>query len=739
MVSTNPRERWFLLASTVAALTAGAAHSRPTSEIAQPPLAARVKPILTEGGMRFKDLNGNVRLDPYEDWRLPTAARVDDLLARMTVTEKAGLMLIDTLNAGCEGAVPAKAFEMVHEQHMRRFILRNVVTAKPACGPDNGFRPGSSVTPSQAAQFTNAMQVLAEGTRLGVPVMFKSNQRNHVESDARQGVSEAAGSFTAFPKEAGLAAAALGQGYRKTGKLMGDMDVLRDFGRVMGAEWRAIGLRGMYGFTADLGTEPRWYRFHETFSENGDLTADIISTLVATLQGPSLTPTSNVALTIKHFPGGGPQEAGLDPHYSFGKHQIYPADRFAEHLKPFRAAIAAGTSSIMPYYGVPIGLTHDGVRYSRLGMAFSKQIVTDLLRGQYGFKGYVNSDTGIITDRGWGLEDRPVPERVATAVNGGTDILSGFAKVSTITDLVDQKLVSEARVDEAARRLLSELFALGLFENPYVDADKAGDLLGSDAHRAVALDTQRKSIVLLQNKLQGRAGATLPLRAGARVYVLGMGGAELAAAGYKVTDGAGAAGARPTAAGHDYAVVRVTVRNVGTQAYRSDDPATGLNPKHLDPATGKPWGAQDACVTRGQKPCTDDGLIFGGALPWEVEALSFTTMSRTTSWSITPSLAEIQAVMREAGPEHTVISIDFRQPYVLDAESGLRNAGAILATFGVGDRALADVLRGAFKPEGRLPFALPASLEAVRNNAPDAAGYAKRDTLYPFGHGLTYR
>jgi beta-glucosidase len=90
------------------------------------------------------------------------------------------------------------------------------------------------------------------------------------------------------------------------------------------------------------------------------------------------------------------------------------------------------------------------------------------------------------------------------------------------------------------------------------------------------------------------------------------------------------------------------------------------------------------------------------------------------------------------GAENTILSIDFRQPYVLDAESGLLDAGAILATFGVSDAALMDVITGKFKPAGKLPFALANTLEAIKKQDPDAPGYPEEDTLFPFGFGLTY-
>jgi len=141
---------------------------------------------------------------------------------------------------------------------------------------------------------------------------------------------------------------------------------------------------------------------------------------------------------------------------------------------------------------------------------------------------------------------------------------------------------------------------------------------------------------------------------------------------------------------------------------------------------------------RARRPNVALGLLFGGALPWEVGNLSFTTMAASRSWEITPSLAEIRAVMQEVGAVRTVLSINFRNPYVLDEASGLRQAGALLAEFGSSDRALLDILSGRFKPQGRLPFALAASLEAVHTQQSDTPGYPPADTLFPFSFGLRH-
>ena len=189
-------------------------HGEPAS------LEARVKDVLTEQGRQFKDLNANGRLDTYEDWRKPVEARVADLVEQMTLEEKAGLMLIDTVNASCDpatsefGTVPPTALDFIGTQQMHRFIFRNVVDSgeRGACQVGGGgFATNVRVTPAEAATFMNEIQELSEGTRLGIPVLYKSNARNHIDAQARAGINEAAGAFSAFPKEAGIAAAALGE------------------------------------------------------------------------------------------------------------------------------------------------------------------------------------------------------------------------------------------------------------------------------------------------------------------------------------------------------------------------------------------------------------------------------------------------------------------------------------------------------------------------------------------------
>lgn len=649
----------------------------------QPDIEARAVDILHVDQLEFKDLNKNGKLDMYEDWRQPVDNRIDDLIDQMTLEEKVGFLLINTLNPEAYGKVSENGVRYIEDEKMTRFIFRSTVVENPerSSSGGGGFG-GGQISPYEAAQFTNSVQEIAENTRLGIPVVFKSNARNHVSFDARAGINVESGAFSAWPKEAGLAATQ-------------DTELIAEFANIMREEWTSIGLRAMYGYMADLATEPRWYRIHETFTEDSEWASEIITTLVKNLQGDSLN-SKSVALTMKHFPGGGPQEGGGDPHYDYGKNQVYPAGMFEYHVAPFKAAIDAGVSSIMAYYGIPVGqkyLPND------VGMAFSKGIVTDLLRNELGFKGYVNSDTGIIGGRAWGLEDKTNEEQIIIAVEAGTDVLSGFSDNKMILDLVESGKISEERIELSVSRLLKEQFELGLFENPYVDPNRAAYIVGNPSFQRKADIAQRKSIVLLQNNMN--LPLVMPERNDSLVlFTMGVdteifndrswSGVKAIAGDYNPENGQ-----LPNIGDDvDYAVIRVNVLNSGGR--------------------------------------------MGGSIPEELDLLAFSDMVGSQSWQITPSLTDIKTVMNKVGAENTILSIDFRNPYVLDKDCGFLDAGAILATFGVRSEAVMDIIMGNFTPTGKLPFALANSAEAIVRQDSDAPGYPEEDTLFPFGFGLTY-
>jgi len=483
------------------------------SKYVQPELGSRTVDILEDNGLQFKDLNKNGVLDNYEDWRLTTDERVADLLSQMTLEEKVGFMLISTINmAGSSmrpvpGAprqkitsdfseeetvmdmnfftrkpLPIPALFIsgttkgVNERHLRHFIIRANTEAKTM------------------AVWSNKLQALAESTRLGIPVILASNPRNHITNDYAIGIGLGRTVFSKWPGTLGLAA-------------MRDFGLTREFAESAAKEWVAVGIRKGYQYMADLATEPRWARIEGTFGEHGELAANMVREITLGFQGEQLG-NHSVALTTKHFPGGGPQVDGQDPHFDWGKDQHYPGGMFDYHLKPFIAAIDAGTSAIMPYYAKPINTEHEEVAF-----AYNRGILNDLLRVKLGFKGIINSDTGPIFMMPWGVEELSVYERYQKALDAGVDLFSGIADPAPLLETINKGLVTEARIDESVSRLLTEKFELGIFENSYLDEETADSIVGNEKIQERANLAFRKSIVLLRNE-----SSLLPLKPGTKIY-----------------------------------------------------------------------------------------------------------------------------------------------------------------------------------------------------------------------------
>ncbi|MCX6193119.1 MAG: glycoside hydrolase family 3 C-terminal domain-containing protein [Cytophagales bacterium] len=469
----------------------------------QPVIVAVKTPTLRVGKLSFKDLNKNNKLDKYEDWRLSASERAKDLVAQMTLEEKVGFMLISTtrmggdqvFNNGVQGSAGPrpKITEGFNEEDQVQST--NMFTRKPLASPNMGaagttkgvtqfhlrhFILRANAEPAILAKWSNNLQELCESTRLGIPAIVASNPRNHVTTDASVGLSVGVTSFSKWPGELGLAA-------------MRDFTLTRKFAETAATEWRAVGLRKGYMYMADLATEPRWGRVEGTFGEDADLASNMITQIVLGFQGTKLS-SSSVAMTTKHFPGGGPQENGQDSHFDWGKFAHYPGGMFDFHVKPFKAAIAAGTSAIMPYYSAP-----KGKEFEEVGFSFNKAMIGDLLQGKLGFKGIINSDTGPIEMMPWGVENITIPERYQKALNAGVDIFSGSADPTTLIEVVKKGMVSEERINQSVAKLLKEKFDLGLFENPYVNVEDAVKIVGNKEATAAADLALRKSIVLLRN------------------------------------------------------------------------------------------------------------------------------------------------------------------------------------------------------------------------------------------------
>lgn len=478
----------------------------------QPDLGAKKATILTIGKLKFKDLNKNNKLDAYEDWRLPVEARIKNLIDQMTLEEKVGFMLISTTRLSGDysfqqNAPKAEIGSGFNEEDLVQTV--NMFTRKPlaipnmaSAGTSKGvnqfhlrhFILRANTSPKIMAEWSNNLQEICEASRLGIPAIIASNPRNHVTTDAAIGLSVGSTAFSKWPGELGLAA-------------MRDFKLTREFAEIAAKEWSAVGLRKGYMYMADLATEPRWMRVEGTFGENADLSYEMIKNIVIGFQGTKLGKGS-VAMTTKHFPGGGPQMGGQDSHFDYGKFAHYPGGMFDYHVKPFKAAIEAGTSSIMPYYSAP-----KGKEFEEVGFSFNKAIVNDLLKGKLGYQGIINSDTGPIDMMPWGVENLTIHERYQKALNAGVDIFSGAADPTLLLETVRKGMVSEERINQSVGKLLKEKFDLGLFENPYVDVDLAVKTVGNAAFQQKADLALRKSIVLLRNESK-----LLPLKAHTKVY-----------------------------------------------------------------------------------------------------------------------------------------------------------------------------------------------------------------------------
>lgn len=470
--------------------------------------------LTTADGFNYRDLNHNGRLDIYEDRRQPVMARVDDLLKQMNIDEKAGMLFINGARVNDDGSIgdrPAKgmfafapnALKLIREKKMNHFNLWAVPS------------------PAALAKWYNEMQrYVQDSTRLGIPVTIASDPRNHFSSNV---FAMTAKTFSQWCEPLGFGA-------------IGDSALTRQFADISRREYLAVGIREALHPQIDLATEPRWPRISGTFGEDAVLTAKMAKAYILGYQGDQLD-SNSVATMTKHFPGGGPQKEGLDPHFPFQKGQVYPGHHFNYHLIPFEAAFAAHTAAIMPYYGVPMGQTSENV-----GMSYNKDIITGLLRNKYHYDGVVCTDWGLVTDanmggmvwpaRAWGVEKLSREDRVAKIIDAGVDQFGGENCPELVLQLVKEGKISEARIDTSVRRLLVQKFELGLFDNPYVDESKVGQEVGNPENQRSADASQRRAMTLLKNQ-----GKILPLTPGKlKIYVQNIEPKVAAAYGTVVSD-----------------------------------------------------------------------------------------------------------------------------------------------------------------------------------------------------------
>ena len=615
---------------------------------------ARVKPIVRIGQLQFRDLNGNGQLDVYEDWRKPVEQRVADLVSRMTLEEKAGMMQITSFSAATAGG-------FINDRHIVHLILRDGVS-----GRDLALR-------------NDQFQQIAEGTRLGIPLVFAANPRDHI-SDAL--VFEQVDATGQWPGTLGLAAT-------------NDLKLIRAFADTIRGQWVAQGIRKMYGYQVDVASEPRWNRVQTTYGEGPWWSAAITRELVLGFQGHHLS-SDSVAETIKHFPGDGAVWNGLDPHFAWGQWAASPTagSLFQYQLAPFQAAVDAGTSAIMSYYNSQIN-SRDAAQlppswwqsstqqFEEVGAAFNKTILTTLLRDTMGFTGYVNTDSGVLGNTGWGVESLTTAERFANGVKAGASIFSDNNDPSQLIVAVQSGLLTEAELDPHVSRLLSEMFDLGLFEQPYVDPDAAQASIESQEALKLQYQANLESIVLLRNETH-----LLPLAAGKKVY------AEV------------------------FAGTRSATQTAALRALLAAEPAVTVVDT-VDQA--------------------DVALVWLRPTVYQRPEHDYNDVALGTNTGV--DVAKVEAI-EAAKP--TVLVVNLVNPWVINAVEP--DAAAVVATFDVKGAALLDVLAGRYNPSGKLPLSIPADQAAVDDNAPDVPGYLesfdyaytnKAGNKYLFGFGLS--
>lgn len=470
-------------------------------------------------GTRFRDLNGNGVMDPYENPALGVDERTEDLLGRLSLEEKCGLMFQTVIEVGEDGDLLEAPGRISKSPTTTVVVHKNM----------NHFNVHAIRTARQAATWNNRLQALAEETPHGIPVTISTDPRHAFVENT--GVAFSAGPFSQWPEGLGLAA-------------LDDVDTVREFADVARREYVAVGIRAALHPQIDLATEPRWGRQAQTLGQDAARVAEFTAAYLQGFQGDELGPDS-VACTTKHFPGGGPQQGGEDAHFPYGREQVYPGGMFDYHLEPFREAIRRGTAGMMPYYGMPVGLEVDGQPIEEVGFGYNRQIITGLLREELGYDGVVVTDWELVNDnhvgdqvlpaRAWGVEELTARERMEKILDAGADQFGGEECVEMLVDLVRSGRVAEERVDASARRLLRVKFALGLFDDPYVDVDAAERIVGNAEFRELGERAQARSLTVLVNE-----GDVLPLRPTGAVYVEGFRADDVAELGRVVADPADA-------------------------------------------------------------------------------------------------------------------------------------------------------------------------------------------------------
>lgn len=579
----------------------------------------------------------------YLDPTLSVQRRTEDLLSRMTLAEKAGQLFHAATSVTDDRSTSDEPVGRATADVQHRMLTHfNVVDGTSA---------------AEIAAWHNHLQDLAEDTRLGIPVTLSSDPRHGFFSSPFTGQSIS--TVSRWPEHTGLAATR-------------DPRIISEYGDTIRRELSSMGIRLLLGPMADLYTEPRWSRGYGTFGEDVDTAGRMTADLIRALRGGEELGPHSVATMVKHFPGGGPQQGGHDAHDRRYREQIYPGGRQELHLRPFRLALTAGVTQVMPYYGMPVGTD-----WPEVGFGLNHTVIQQLLRDELGFDGVVCTDWNLLEatevegipfgPNGYGLEHYTPRERALAGITAGVDQFGGDRCPHLIVELVESGQLPDARLDMSVRRLLREKFRLGLFEQRRVDVAQAQDVCGSPQARAAGERAQRASLTLLHKNPEFR----LPLPSGTRVYAEG----------------------------------------VSLEDNSASDTGHGLV------AVGSPAEA--------------DVNVIRLDAPWEHDPEALLS-DMFHSGSLEFSQEQVQHIEELARTAPTVVTIYLERPAVL---TRLRDRAAVLiGDYGVSDKSLIEALTDGHPFTGRLPFDLPRSDTAVAAAREDVP-FDTADPLYYTGQG----
>lgn len=639
---------------------------------------------------------------PYQNPQLSVEERVNDLVSRMTLEEKVGQLRCtlawNYYTIKGKDVVPSELFKKdIAEGQIG--MLWGTYRADPWTQKslENGL------TPELAAKAGNALQkYVMENTRLGIP-LFLAEEAPH---------GHMAIGTTVFPTGFGMAAT-------------WDPAVIKKAGEVIGREIRLQGGHISYGPVLDLAREPRWSRVEETMGEDPVLAGELGAAMVEGLGAGDLSKPWSTIATLKHFIGYGTTEGGQN-----GGITVAGTRELQEYfLPPFRKAINAGALSVMTSYN-----SLDGIPSTA-----SKALLTDLLRNEWGFNGFVVSDLYSIDGiHGTHRVARDKQEAGIMALKAGVDADLGALAFAPLVDAAQKGLVSEAEIDVAVKRILKMKFEMGLFDNPYVDVEKAKQLVRNDNNKDIALLTAREVITLLKNDAH-----ILPLKKSQKVLVCGPNADNVYNMLGDYTAPQEEGNVKTILTGIRSKLPTNQVRYVKGCAVRD---TTSSNIAEAVEAARK---ADVIVVAVGGSSARDFKTSYketGAAVTDSKTILDMDCGEGFDRATLTPlgDQMKLLEALKQTGKPLVVIYIEGRP---MDKSWAAQNADALLTAYYPGQEggtAIADVLFGDYNPAGRLPVSVPANIGQLpvyyNKKPPMPHDYVEMSAkpLYAFGYGLSY-